>query len=67
MVILGIKGVIKLTEAQVYWFGLRDDREREIFVDAFWLGINPDNGVEKQVSELEANWRKAKDDSTTTV
>ena len=54
---MGIKGVIKLTDTQAYWLGLRDDREREIFVDAFWLGINPDNDLRKQVSEFEAEWR----------
>ena len=45
-----------MTEIEIYWLGLRDDREWTIFLQAFWHGINTTDNLRKQVIECETNW-----------
>ena len=63
---MGREGVTRLSEVQICWLGLRDDREKQIAIDFFWQGVVTTDYIKRQVNELEAEWRKAKD-STTTV
>lgn len=45
-----------MSEIEIYWLGLRNDRERTIFVEAFWHGINSTDNLRKQVIKCETDW-----------
>jgi len=45
-----------LTEMQIYWLGLQNDREKTIFMEAFWFGVNATDDLKRQVIKSGTNW-----------
>ena len=42
---------------KIVWLGLRTDREKEIYAEAFWNGVGASKELKGQVSGCETNWR----------
>ena len=47
------------------WAILDNDRDKELYLAAFWFGVNAGKDLEAKIKALEAGWRNENDHTTT--
>lgn len=50
-----------MPETEISWLGLRTDREKEIYLEAFWIGVNAGKDIKNSIRNLETRWRIKQD------
>jgi len=47
-----------MTEPENLWSTLDNDRDKELYMTAFWFGVNAGKDLENRIREMETGWIK---------
>ena len=47
-----------MTEPEKLWSTLDNDKDRELYMTAFWFGFGAGKDLENKIREMETGWRK---------
>lgn len=45
-----------MNQTEITWLGLRTDREKEIYAEAFWVGVNASESLKQEERHRETKW-----------
>jgi hypothetical protein len=53
-----------MTESEIMWPALTNEHDREVYLVAFWHGVNAGKDLENKMRILETRWSVERDSTT---